>query len=268
MGRGPILGVVAGLAVLACVVVTADDGVDLSSLSEGQRLLLTVDSLKTLSAAIGAVAVEAKRRSGLLDKYLAENGLAEAYLKAQPQIPERAPKVAEWSDKKTSDRVVPLSFDDALAVVMEIEMEDRGDEIRQADPKDTDDLKRQEKAYREMAKKRFDETLPMMIEVDRRIDFLREKGQFEKARVWAKGEIERQDVEAKQQKREEKAAAEAEKKERQQEQEAKREVARQRRIEKVEQRWQKQAEAYQLRTDRERAKRGTTYPWGWDYRPW
>lgn len=268
---------VVALTVVFCVAAAADDeaakgqkagAVDMTSLTEGQRLQLTVDSLTTLNLAIGAVAKEAQRRSELLDKYLREKGLAEAYLKAQPEMPDRAPKVADWTKKEKSDIEVPLTFDDALALAMECEMEDRGDEIRKSEPKDVEDLMRQEKAHRELARKRFGETLPLMIEVDRRVDFLRAQGQFEKAVVWAKCEIERQKAEKEKKAAEDKAAGEAEKKEKRQEQVDRREEARQKRVENVEQRWQKQVEAYQLQTERVKAKTGTSYPWNWQYRPW
>ncbi|MEW6360203.1 MAG: hypothetical protein AB1696_27965 [Planctomycetota bacterium] len=231
----------------------------------GQRLQLKVDALETMNSVIGTVAKKAKLRTDLLDKYLEENGLAEAYLKASKEMPERAPKTAAWTKREGAQEDVPLSIDDAFQIAIECELEDRMDEIRAAEPKDVEGMERALKANRELAEKRFAETLPQMIAVDRKIAFLQEQGHLEKARVWATGELERQKAEAKQEKEEKREAAKSEEDAKRQEQLARAEKAREKRAEKIEQRWQRQTEAYSLRTEREKAERGTDYRYGW---PW
>ncbi|NOZ23755.1 MAG: hypothetical protein GXP25_21980 [Planctomycetes bacterium] len=265
------------LAVFAGVSVKADDDakkagtgkqqktveVSIASLTPAQKLQLKVDALVTLNDVIGAVAKEAKMRAALLDQYLNETGQMEAYLKVREKMPKRPMKSADWVKGRDSDREIPLTFEDAFLIAVEQELEDRGEEIRKSNPKDTDRLERTAKAHLQMAKKRFGETIVEMMEVERKIDFLRSQQQWEKLIVWAKAEVARQKAEKEKQKEKNRKEKIGKKEEARQQQQERAELARQRRIESIERKWQRRTEAYQLRTDRVRAKIGTSYPWTW-----
>jgi hypothetical protein len=230
-----------------------------------QQLQLQVNALGTLNAAITDVRRKADYRTSFLDKWFNETKQMAEYIKWRAEAAtkeEPKPKAGNWKrDGGTvaPDRDVPLTFEDAYELAIELEIESRLDKAKST-KSDIATLEKMVAAQRKMAEKRFSETIGEVVEVERKVAFLKEVEKWDEFMDWAAEELVRRQEEEKAKKeqitKEAKERAEEkreEAKERAEQRKADKEEAERKRAEELERKWQRKAEAYQLRTERVKA---------------
>jgi hypothetical protein len=221
-------------------------------------LQLRIDALTTLRDAINSVRGKAKLRTDLLDKYLKDNKLWEDYFKLRSELKTTSPEVGHWNDERPdSKELVPLTFNDAYVIAIDYEKEQGGE--GEEDDGSSELLQRQEKALRAMARKEFNRVIKEMVEVERKVEFIKERKQWDKALAWANTELAKREDKRKEDLEVAKKEAVEKRKEREAEAERKADKRKQERAEGLERAWQRKAESYQLRTNRIEAENSRNY---------
>lgn len=236
--------------------VTAEVPEDLTPI---QELQLRVNALAHLNSAIANARRKADYRASYVDKYLEEMELQADYIEWRSEAETPEPQVADWAESPdvTPDRGVPLTFEDALEMAIELEIETDLDDARNTTADETT-LSASEKSWTSIGRKRFAETIAKIMEVERQIAFIKstDNGWTEFVE-WATAELARREEaegaaqEAARQDAQEQAEQERlEAEEREAARIAAEEQAERERAERHEREWQRKAEEYRLETER------------------
>jgi hypothetical protein len=273
-----------------------------ASLNATQKLQLEVNALSTLNSAIGNVTRKADYRASYLDAFFQTNNLQaeyRAYLsghqaateahgeaaevdaeveaaleeaegaqvseEADPTGPpaEPTPSAGDWGEApRDPNRDVPLTYEDAFKLALEYEAETNLADARNTQD-DAESLQSSKEAWDSIARDKFPKALAQIMEVERKVQFLKDTARWGDLQEWAEGEYERR--EAAEAERQEQLAQERESRDAEKDQEnaerraerlAQREADQRKRDEEVELRFQRNLEAYNAETERVRAKKG------------
>ena len=172
------------------------------------------------------------------------------------------PKAANWGKDESTDRDVPLTYEDALELVIHYELENNLDAAMNT-TQDKASLQASYDAWEKIAKGKFPKTITRIMEVERKVKFLKDTERWDAFMDWAEGEADVRDEAAAVAKEEqlaknqanldEAARNRAELAETRRQDAAERERLRDERLEK---KWNRQAEAYRLQSERIQAEAG------------
>ncbi len=249
------------VALLAALLATTV-AVALPTMSDAQKAQLRINSLKALNSAVANVKRKIDYRLSFLDPYLKNEQLMGEFLKYRIKKQEaattqpEAPKRGDWSDSaREPSKVVPLTFADALELATDMELE-TGLQKAMATTTDISMLLKQEQSLEAISRKNFDAALAGIIDVEYKIDFLKDTERWDAFMEWAGQDLERRDVEEAQRQQAMRDAADQREVDKQRalaQRQAEKEQRERERAERLEQRWQRKVEAYQLQTERLRA---------------
>jgi colicin import membrane protein len=202
---------------------------------------------------------------------------AEAEKEAVPDGPpaDPTPKSRNWSDTpRDQDADVPLTYEDAYALALEYETETNLADARNTED-DLESLQTSKDAWESIAKKKFPQAINSIMDVERKVQFIRETDRWDAFVTWAEAEYDRREEAEKEEaqrlakEREEKMAEEErERAERENQRRLEREEYQRKRADEVERKWQRKVEAYKLETDRDAARTGDSYMYYPDYGRW
>ncbi len=182
------------------------------------------------------------------------------------------PRAGNWSDQaRDPNRAIPLTYEEVYELALEYETENNLAAARNT-TRDRESLLRARESWDKIASEKFPQLLASIMDVERRVQFLRDTDRWNAFVEWAEAEYDRREeaarlkAEARTQQREQReadaAAARAQR-------EAEREERERQKAEALEQEWQRKVEVYQLQTERIAAQQPDTvyYPAGrwWRY---
>jgi len=176
------------------------------------------------------------------------------------------PKTRNWSDApRDQDADVPLTYEDAYALALEYETETNLADARNTED-DLESLQTSKDAWESIAQKKFPQAIGSIMDVERKVQFIRDTDRWDAFVTWAEAEFDRREIEEKeeaerlaQERQEKMEQEEIERAERENQRRLEREEYERKRAEKVERKWQRKVEAYQLETERDAARTGDSY---------
>lgn len=264
------------VALLAAFIVTTV-AVALPPMTDAQKTQLRLNALKALNSAVANVKRKIDYRLSFLDPFLKNEQLMGEFLKyrtkkeASATTQPDAPKRGDWSDSAAEpSKGVPLTFADALELATHMELE-TGLQKAMSTTTDISMLLKQEQSLEAISRKNFDAALAGIIDVEYKIDFLKETERWDAFMEWAGQDLERRDLEEADRKQAMHDAADQRERDRQAalaQREAEKEQRERERAEKLEERWQRKVEAYQLQTERVRAMTPQSVSYGGGRRWW
>ncbi len=293
------------LTTLLLITLLAPTAMGQPDLSELEQLQLEVNALTTLNSVMSHVSEKAVLRDSYLGEYFAEADLQGEYRTyvdslapanpdaapaadddddaddteadtaddAQPAVDsatpseDPTPRAGNWSDRaQDPDRAVPTTYAEVYQLVLDYEIENNLDAARNT-TRDRESLLRSRDSWDKIASERFPDLIDMIMDVERKVQFLRETERWNGFVEWAEEEYDRREeaerlkAEARAQQREQRQAdADAARAQRV----AEREERERLKAEELERQWQRKVEVYQLQTERIAAQTPETiyYPTG------
>ncbi len=282
------------LIAMSLIAVLAPAAWGQARLSELEQLQLEVNALTTLNSVISHVSEKAATRESYLKEYFDEADLQGEYRtyiaslapadpdaapandeaddEAAPDEPatpaeDPTPRTGNWSDHaENPDRAIPLTYAEVYQMALDYETENNLAAARNT-TRDRESLIRSRDSWDKIASEKFPDLIDAIMDVERRVQFLRETERWNAFVEWAEGEYDRREeatrlkAEARAQQREQRQAdADAARAQRQ----AERDERERQKAEELEQQWQRKVEVYQLQTERIAAQQPDTvyYPAG------
>ena len=252
------------------------------TLTPAQKRQLDLNAMQLLNTTAGQIRGVAQMRQAFVDQYLAEKDLLAAY-KAKKPSKEQVILAKNWNEDAAEGKQVPVTFEEAMQMAVIAEVNNGGiDDATSATAAQLPSLNQQAKAMEKLARDSFRDVLKTMGDVEAKANFIKDEKKWDDFIAWADAKMAADEAAAADEKaamlEANRARVEAEKAERKDrmaqlqtdkaaraaEREAQQQVA-------LEQAWDRQVQAYELETQRIKAKRSTRRYWVRDkywYRRW